>query len=84
MCEMSQMALTGPGDACSLAVAGLFTNDLTNIAYLYAGDCPTRFQAFGTGCASVIGNEVSYTIFVTNCKYGIYTCSKLHVSIMPL
>jgi len=66
MCEMGQVALSGPGDACSRAVSSLFMGDFTNIAYLYAGDCPTRFQSFATGCASLIGNEVSFT----------YSCNK--------
>jgi len=62
MCEISRMALSGPGDACSRAASGLFMDDFTNIAYLYAGDCPTRFQTFATGCTSLIGNVVSFAL----------------------
>ena len=64
MCEMGQMAVSGPGDACSVAVAGLFAGDFTSISDLYAGDCPTRFQSFATGCSSIIGNEVSLFVYL--------------------
>jgi len=56
------MAVSGPGDACSVAVASLFTGDFSNIADLYAGDCPARFQTFATGCTSLLGNEVTSTL----------------------
>jgi len=56
------MAVSGPEDACSVAVAGLFTGDFGNIADLYVGDCPARFQTFATGCASLVGNEVISTL----------------------
>jgi len=59
---MARMAVSGPGDACSLAVTGLFAGDFSSIADLYAGDCPARFQTFATGCTSLLGNEVNFTL----------------------
>ena len=56
------MGLFGPEDACSLAVTGLYAGDFSNITDLYAGDCPARFQAFTTGCAPFIENEVIPTL----------------------
>jgi len=55
---MGRAAVT-TGDACSMAVTGLFNDDISNIANLYTGDCPARFQEFANGCTSLFGNTVS-------------------------
>ena len=54
---MGRAAVT-TGDACSMAVTGLFNGDSSNIANLYIGDCPARFQEFLNGCSSFLGNTI--------------------------
>ena len=80
-CEIGIAAVT-TGDACSMAVTGLFSDDLSNIANLYTGDCPARFQEFANGCTSLIGNTVSLTddyLYVIFTIHHSYTTGSITV-----
>jgi len=63
-CGMALEALHGPDDACSNTVRGLITHGVDDLSPLYEGDCFSRFEMWGTGCRSVVGDFVSFVLHV--------------------
>lgn len=69
-CTSASITLFGPSDKCSRTVEGFLSGNYKDIAPLFFGDCPTRFQNYTTTCRNQINNaevHACVNVCIHNC-----------------